>query len=115
MWGYAFGMFRCNQQLSTRWKHAEGMSLRYNRTYFLLNRNAAPIFLWIKKLLRRVGGWVEPVGSEQFVWGYCGVGGLLFVTSNFCGDFGDLGVVEATVEAFSPYANGIYWHITGRM
>ena len=60
------------------------------------------------------GGWVEPDESEQFLV-YCGVGGLLFVTSNFCCDFGDLGVVEATVEAFSPYANGIYWHITSRM
>ena len=58
---------------------------------------------------------MEPAESEQFVWGDCGVGGLLFVTSNFCGDFGDLCVVEATVEAFSPYADGIYWHITGRV
>ena len=75
-------------------------------THFPLNKETAPM---------RVRGCVEPDESEQFVWVYCGVGGLLFVTSNFCGDFGDLGVVEATVEAFSPYANGIYWHITGRM
>ena len=75
-------------------------------THFLLNKKTAPT---------RVGGWVEPAESEQFVWVYCGVGGLLFVTSNFCCDFGDLGVVEATVEALSPYSNGIYWHITGRM
>ena len=75
-------------------------------THFPLNKETAPT---------RVGGWVEPDESEQFVWGYCGVGGLLFVTSNFCCDFGDLGVVEATVEALSPYSNGIYWHITGRM
>ena len=74
-------------------------------THFLLNKKTAPT----------CEGWVEPAESEQFVWVYCGVGGLLFVTSNFCCDFGDLGVVEATVEAFSPYANGIYWHITGRM
>ena len=58
---------------------------------------------------------MEPAGSEQFVWGDCGVGGLLFVTSNFCCDFGDLGVVEATVEALSTSTDGIYWHITGRM
>ena len=75
-------------------------------THFLLNKKTAPT---------RVRGCVEPAESEQFVWGYCGVGGLLFVTCYFCGDFGDLGVVEATVEALSPYANGIYWHITGRM
>ena len=74
-------------------------------THLPLNKETAPT----------CGGCVESVGSEQFVWGYCGVGVLLFVTSNFCCDFGDLGVVEATVEAFSPYANGIYWHITSRM
>lgn len=75
-------------------------------TYFPLNK---------KNCSDACEGWVEPDESEQFVWGYCGVGVLLFVTSNFCCDFGDLGVVEATVEAFSPYANSIYWYITGRM
>lgn len=63
----------------------------------------------------RVGaGWSLPSRSS-LCGGYCGVGGLLFITCYFCGDFGDLGVVEATVEVFSPYANGIYWNITGRM
>ena len=75
-------------------------------THFPLNKETAPT---------RVGGCVEPAESEQFVGGSCGVGGLLFVTCYFCGDFGDWGVVEATVEALSPYSNGIYWHITGRM
>lgn len=28
-YGHAFGMFQCNRQRSTRWKHAKGMSLRY--------------------------------------------------------------------------------------
>ena len=87
------------------------MSLRYDA----MLHPSSVVFHTQKNCSDACGGWVEPAESEQFVWGYCGVGGLLFVTSNFCCDFGDLGVVEATVEAFSPYANGIYWHITGRM